>query len=69
MDLTELLSNATMRRLRRIMELKKCNEQSALDFAINLAWVHAENKADLQTRARQIELKNVAKESFNPNDV
>ncbi|MFY3742202.1 MAG: hypothetical protein HMLIMOIP_002666 [Candidatus Nitrosomirales archaeon] len=39
------ISEATDRRLKRIQELKKCDEQTAIEYAISVAWLVAENRA------------------------
>lgn len=43
-ELRTWLSKGSMLRLQRIMELKKCNTEEALDYCISTGWLAAERR-------------------------
>lgn len=47
------LSKGTIIRLERIKHLKKCNDETALEFAINAGWLAAES-LDIDRRLHQV---------------
>jgi len=42
----EDLSHGSLSRLKRIQELRKCDEIQALEFAISVGWLAAEKRAN-----------------------
>ena len=51
------VSKGSRNRLERIMELKDCTESDALDFAISMGWLIAENQAKSNHLTRIIDKK------------